>query len=468
MPQTSGNNDIAVFSQIPVPDVTTGPSTILSPTSAKITGHVDPVGTGSISDCHFEYLAGNVTNEIQNIAFTEGTKEGTFTVTFEGQTTKPVQFAAGNFTAEDFRIQLEKLSTIGAGNVRVSGEEKGPFKIEFKGKFTDLNVPQVTTDFSGLMPSGSEAIPTTRYDGNGWSYSKNAACSPPAPLSAPTDVTAELTNLTTFTRYHYRVIAARSDGEGLARIGKERVFTPAPAVDPMVDATSSSSVTPGSAVLSAQINPNFAPTIYRFQYGTDTSYGSQTPASESIGEDGTDHSVSNEVSELAPGTTYHYRVVAVNLNGVTAGPDQTFTTPDRPTVAASSASGITRNGATLSAAIKPGFRPTAYQFEYGLTATYGNSTPASSSIGADDAIHSVSTALTGLTPGTTYHFRVVASNEIGATEGADQTFTTEAPVVSPHPPTPKCKKGYCQEAREMREEATSFAEPQTWLGMSYE
>ena len=138
----AGNNEIAVFSPSPAPEVTTGPATILSPTAAKITGHVDPNGPGTINECSFEYLAGDVTNELQNIAFSPGTKEGTFTATFEGQTTKPIQFAAGNFTAETFQFRLEQLSTIGAGNVRVNGEETGPFRIEFKGKFADSMFPR--------------------------------------------------------------------------------------------------------------------------------------------------------------------------------------------------------------------------------------------------------------------------------------------------------------------------------------
>ena len=439
----SGNNDVAVFSPDPAPEVTTGPTTILSPTSAKMTGHVDPAGPGTISECQFEYLAGAIANEVQNIAFSPGTKEGNFTVTFEGQTTKPIQFAAGNFTGETFQFRLEELSTIGAGNVRVSGEETGPFKIEFKGKFAHLNVPQVTAESSGLSPSGSEAIPTTRYNGNGWSYSHSAACSPAAPLSGPTDVSAELSGLTPFTIYHYRLAATRADGEGLARYGKERVFIPAPALDPTVDATSSSGVTPTSAMLKAEINPNFNPTVYRFQYGTSTGYGSQTPSSEPIGEDGSDHPVSAELTGLTPDTTYHFRVLAVNLNGLTAGADQTFTTPDRPNIASSNASEITQSGATLSATIKPNFRPTTYHFEYGPTTAYGSSTLESGSIGGDGSTHSVASTVSGLASGTTYHFRVVASNEVGSADGPDQSFTTVAPT--PPPPTkprPKCKKGF--------------------------
>ena len=55
--------------------------------------------------------------------------------------------------------------------------------------------------------------------------------------------------------------------------------------------------------------------------------------------------------------------------------------------------------------------------------------------------------LSGLAPGTTYHFRVVATNGIGTTNGADQTFTTSPASAGgngsgPPPAAQKCKAGF--------------------------
>jgi hypothetical protein len=66
---------------------------------------------------------------------------------------------------------------------------------------------------------------------------------------------------------------------------------------------------------------------------------------------------------------------------------------------------------------------TQWSFNYGLTKSYGLSTPAQS-IASMLSAQSVSATLSGLTPGKLYHFQLVASNERGTVAGADVTFTT--------------------------------------------
>ncbi len=81
--------------------------------------------------------------------------------------------------------------------------------------------------------------------------------------------------------------------------------------------------------------------------------------------------------------------------------------------------------ATLSAAIDPGGLETTYRFEYGTTTAYGQST-APRTIKAGSGPVAVKASLFGLTPATTYHFRVLAANDDGSAEGADGQFTTTA------------------------------------------
>ena len=213
---------------------------------------------------------------------------------------------------------------------------------------------------------------------------------------------------------------------------------------PEISDESASNVTPNSATLSAEINPGLGDTIYVFEYGTSSSYGRATVPSASIGSDEVPHTVSNEITELTPGVTYHFRVVATNFGGTSHGSDQTFDTPGPPAIEATSDSGVTQTGATLEAVVRPAFSPTTYHFEYGANTSYGATTAESQSIGADDVPRAVSQAIIGLSPGATYHFRVVASNGVGTTAGPDQTFKTEATAVPPPRSVPpvKCKRDF--------------------------
>jgi hypothetical protein len=260
---------------------------------------------------------------------------------------------------------------------------------------------------------------------------------PTNPIESLTEVHADLTGLATLTTYHYRLVA--TDASGTIE-SPDHEFTLLPDF-PAVSGTYSSGETPTSATLAAEINPGFGTAVYRFQYGTTRSYGLSTLIS-SVGSDGTDHLVTSDISGLTPATTYHYRAVAINYVGTAQGPDQTFTTPDQPAVSGASASNVTSGTATLAAEVNPKLATTTYHFQYGTDASYGSSTPESPSIGADDVSHSVSANLAGLAPATTYHFRIVATNPFGATDGLDQTFTTTAaPPVNISQPKP-CRKGF--------------------------
>ena len=85
-----------------------------------------------------------------------------------------------------------------------------------------------------------------------------------------------------------------------------------------------------SATLNGTVNPHAVDTHYHFEYGETTSYGSST-ASEDAGS-GVTPVTANPVtiSELQPGMTYHYRLVASSEAGTASGADQTFTTPAPP------------------------------------------------------------------------------------------------------------------------------------------
>jgi len=102
-----------------------------------------------------------------------------------------------------------------------------------------------------------------------------------------------------------------------------------------------------------------------------------------------------------------------------------------PSVTTGSASGVTTTSATIAGTVNANGRPTTYHFESGTTTAYGARAPSPDAVaGSDSTARAVSASLTGLLPGTVYHFRLVATNSRGTTAGNDMTFTT-APAAPP-------------------------------------
>lgn len=98
---------------------------------------------------------------------------------------------------------------------------------------------------------------------------------------------------------------------------------------PGVSTGGASSITFSSAILSGSVNPNGQVTNYVFQYGTTTAYGGQTPLGPA-GNGTISIRLTQGVAGLQPGTTYHYRIVAVSSAGTSNGRDRTFKTASIP------------------------------------------------------------------------------------------------------------------------------------------
>ena len=96
------------------------------------------------------------------------------------------------------------------------------------------------------------------------------------------------------------------------------------------------------------------------------------------------------------------------------------------------ASEVTSSSATLNASIDPRGQLPTYRFDVGPTMAYGSSTPSRTTTVSTPA--NITEKLANLTPGTTYHFRVVASTVCGSEIGLDATFTT--PLATGQPPIP--------------------------------
>jgi Ca2+-binding RTX toxin-like protein len=173
------------------------------------------------------------------------------------------------------------------------------------------------------------------------------------------------------------------------------------------------------------VDPRGLATTWSFEYGTTTRYGGHTP-SRSASRAGP---VSAVAGGLKPSTTYHYRLVATSAAGTSRGADQRLATPAavRAGVATGPPSGISTTAATLGGTVNANGVPATWSVEYGSTAAYGSRTPSVVVAGTQQ----VSVRVTGLAPGTLYHYRLVVVNAAGTTTGADAQATTAAAPRTP-------------------------------------
>jgi phosphodiesterase/alkaline phosphatase D-like protein len=178
-------------------------------------------------------------------------------------------------------------------------------------------------------------------------------------------------------------------------------------------------------MLHGTVNPNGSATTYFFQWGLTANYGVNS-VQRSAGAGTSARSVRVSAGSLLPGTVYHYRLVATNGAGVSAGGDHTFRTKGNPppSVATGPATQVSKNSAVLTAVINPNKQNTSYYFQYGTTTAYGVQT-ATTKLPRGTAPVTVVATVTGLEARTIFHYRVVALHgNSGPQPGLDATFMT--------------------------------------------
>ena len=257
-------------------------------------------------------------------------------------------------------------------------------------------------------------------------------------LGEPDEVSAPVTALQPDTEYTICLVAKNSSG---STTGPEVTFKTLPP-KPAVLSESASGETRTGVQLSGSVNPENSLTFYQFQYGTSASYGSSTGEAQAGSGLGEVTVGPTTISELKPGTTYHYRLLVSNGSGTTTGEDETFTTlpPTPPIVSTGVATNISREAATLSATVDPRGLSSTYEFDLGASTSYG--IQLFGLAGQGTVAETITVSVLFLQPGVTYHYRIQASNTDGTSYGADQTFTTPTYPALTFPPaiTPPPKK----------------------------
>lgn len=236
------------------------------------------------------------------------------------------------------------------------------------------------------------------------------------------DFTSLLSGLSPGKLYYVRAYAVNAVGIGY---GNSITFTTKGGA-PEGNSCGAMEVTTNSATLFSNVVPNYLSTEVTFEYGTTTSYGSTIIAKESpiAGERSTIY-VSADLTGLNPGTLYYCRTRMVNSAGTTYGEGSFFNTLGSvPGVLTITADNIQLSAASLNGIVNANELSTSVSFEYGLTSSYGQTVAAVPNSVSGNSNVNVSASLSGLNPGTTYHYRIIATNILGTSTGSDLTFAT--------------------------------------------
>ncbi len=207
-------------------------------------------------------------------------------------------------------------------------------------------------------------------------------------------------------------------------------FTTLPEAPVLVSAEAQGST---AVVLKGELNPAGATgtLTYQAEYNTNgTCVGSQGTPGVEVAEAKQDQVVV-EAQGLEPNQQYTFCLVATDAQGeqASSGEIPAQTGAQAPVIANVSVSNVSSTEATVGGEIYPYEESVVYRVEYGRSSAYGSSSP-EASIGAQHGPASIQVQLTGLTPDTEYHYRIVATSATGSERSTDATFTTgEAPLV---------------------------------------
>jgi hypothetical protein len=298
----------------PMPTIGYSPVGNPTQTSAVLRASVDPNGGGAITECKFQFGNSTAYGEEQTCAPDPNAAPPGSNFSSPTSVSAPMSVPSG--ATYHYRVVVHNANGTYYGADQV---------------YSSQPVLALRTDPASAVGESAATLHGAFY-GNGeethyyfeWgrtpAYGTTTAAPPGDDAGAPSgeeSLEAELTGLSPYGTYHFRVVASNG---GEPSYGEDRVFTTTPGV-PTVRRPAASAVHADRALVRADVNPNGAPTSVRFQYLTDAEYqgegwtNAQEVAAGGIGMGKLFRPATAQLSGLAPGTLYRYRVIASNDAG---------------------------------------------------------------------------------------------------------------------------------------------------------
>lgn len=336
-----------------------------------------------------------------------------------------------------FRIVASNTMGVSYGEDITFSTEKLVAPAATTGDATDITLSTAT--LNGVVnPHNDQAMWHFEYRkaGADWKKTDNAGVA----VENDWTIKAQIFSLEADTTYSYKLIAVNGAG---TTTGGEKTFKTAALALPTVTTGGVKNVTKSSATLTGTINPHDTPTSYWFWYGISPQNMYHTPGQTGLtGKN--DIAVSADLINLAPSTTYYYRLSANTVKGSVQGEDKTFKTGEvtqAPVVMTGQSRNVTASSAMIGGTVNPNGLNTTYYFQYGFTPAFGSTAPATPpSAGSGTSPVPVSTSLSGLKANTTYYYRIVAVNSGGTITGANMTFQTTSATLIKVPTSPAIRK----------------------------
>jgi len=411
----------AAFASGSPPTTATLAATEVARTSAVLQGTVNPNGT-QVTECVFKYGTTPALEKSAPCSYSPG----------HGVTAVPVEAALSGLT--ESTTYYVKLSAKNAEGETV-GEER---------QFTTLptaprsnisparEVARTSATLEGLVtPNESETECSFEWGTEPGSLVNTVPCATsPGSGASAVAVSAHLEGLSETTTYYYRLVSHNAFGSDTS--SRETVLTLPNQPDVQTEFPNPVGTT--TATIQGRVDPRAALVEECFfEWGTSTNYGNAPVACTPMpGSGEEDVAVAAQLEGLSESTTYDYRLVAKNVFGQTTGGNRSFTTePTGPRAHVQHTDEVAARSAVLKGNVNlEGAALTECVFEYGSTPALGQEAPCVTSPAREGFVKATA-RVTGLTPDTSYVYRVRAANAFGSDYSGEETLKTFEPGLLP-------------------------------------